>query len=292
MKMQYLGGGLGNQILQYIFARYVERRCPQQYVVLDDTYFFTDRVPHNGYELENIFGIKANLLSQLIGKDIWEKLVSLRQKEVFIPQVLLHAGIPFVVASQLQYTNFFHGITILQDEITPAIWNLPYSNVYYYDYWFDRYWFEQDREENLKELAFPKLEDKKNCEYAEQIQKGVSVGIHVRRGDFVDLGWAAPSADFKKSCKCVLDVYPNAQFFVFTNDLVWCQENARDLGFNLAENTVYVTGNSGKKSYIDMQLLSMCRGIIRPAQSSFSQVAAWLDQNLEIELKVGETFYE
>ena len=83
----------------------------------------------------------------------------------------------------------------------------------------------------------------------------------------------------------MLDEYPDAKFFVFSDDLAWCRRNADKMGLNLAGETVYIAGNEGEKSYIDMQLLSMCKGMIRSRDSSFSQVAGWLNKDLRFEIR-------
>lgn len=288
MRIQFLGGGLANQIRQYVFVRYAERCFPEEKWLFDDTFFFTTVYP---YELEKAFGIKPNLMSTYFDADTWKNILRQREKEVSMPQILLNAGIPVVLVQENPQWMYSDGIRILHHGFDPNIISLPYKNVYYHVYGIEDQWFRAYQEENRSEFVFPALKDTANQVYAEQICSCMSIGIHVRRGDFVKLGWAAPNADFEKSCRHVLDIYPNARFFIFSDDLEWCRRNAKELGFDLAAHTVYVAGNSGEKSYIDMQLLSMCRGIIRPEQSSFSQVAAWLDRNLEIELKIGEIFY-
>lgn len=293
MKLQYLAYGLGNQILQYVFARYVERRSPQQPVIFDDTFFYIrDPVPHNGFELESVFGLHLHQLSHYLDYDTWDILLSLKKKGIFLPQVLLDAGMPIAVASQAIDLSFFRGITITRNEITSEIWKLPFHNIYYYDWWFDSYWFEADKKENLAELTFPTLKDNRNLEYAEKIQNNFSVGIHVRRSDFVKYGWAVPEGEYLRACKSVLAQNPDAWFFIFSDEVDWCRSNAMHLGFNLSAHTIYVEGNVLGKNYIDMQLLSMCYGIIRPGLSTFSKVAAYLNRNLSFDIELGENILE
>ncbi len=75
MKIQYLNGGLANQIFQYIFVRYAQLSFPEQDIwYLDDSFFFINQV-HNGYELEHIFRLKPNLLSKYFDSDICNQLL-------------------------------------------------------------------------------------------------------------------------------------------------------------------------------------------------------------------------
>ena len=60
----------------------------------------------------------------------------------------------------------------------------------------------------------------------------------------------------------------------------WCKENESKLGLNLSGQTVYVEGNVDGKNYIDLQLLSMCQGMIM-SNSSFCYLAALMDRQLQ-----------
>ena len=168
----------------------------------------------------------------------------------------------------------------------PAYVTLPRENVYYHCNWSKKDWFMSYREENLVELAFPSLPDNRNIEYADMIANSFSVGIHVRRGDFLPEGFDLPSECNYPVCAEIVSQHRNTQFFVFSDDIPWCKENQKEMGLDLAAKTTYVSGNVGKNSYIDMQLLSMCRGIVRNELSSFSQVAGWLNRSLQFEVKL------
>ena len=292
MNIQLMSGGLANQIRQYVFVRYVERRNPEQIWIFDDTYFFQDDVPHNGYELESVFGLQVNLASRYFPKDVWDGIVRLSKQGAFLPQILLNAGLPVVLEESTTGHGFFHGETVshIPGEYTSEVWTYPYSNMYYFDYWIEDDWFHQDREENLKELCFPALTDAPNLRYASWIEESMSVGIHIRRGGFVDNGWAVSEQEYLCACQKTLARFPEAHFFVFSDELDWCKAHAEEMGLNLADRTIYVEGNDQGKNYIDMQLMSMCRGIIRPDQSSFSQVAAWLNCNLKFETKLEKIY--
>lgn len=66
MKIQYLNGGLANQVFQYIFVRYAELTYPDCGLwIFDDSFFFTTHV-HNGYELDKVFN-KAIVLNRMYG---------------------------------------------------------------------------------------------------------------------------------------------------------------------------------------------------------------------------------
>lgn len=306
MRIQYLECGLASQMRQYVFARYAERKHPGERWFFDDSDAFV-RNGHNGYELERIFGIKARMLSDCFNKQTWEHIIVrrrnalLQQKKagipfqnrtgIILPQILLEKGVPItLVRSSKALGNefWFDGDIIYTSGFDPEILELPYRNIYYYTYPAKRTWFEEFREENLLEFTFPRLLDETNQRFADMLNTSYSVGIHVRRGDFLlpEINRAVPNENYKIACQQVMEEHPSAHFFIFSDDLEWCRANEKELGFDLSQSTTYVAGNTGKNSYIDMQLLSMCKGMIRNARSAFSQVAGWLNPNLEFEIKL------
>lgn len=307
MRIQYMECGLASQIRQYVFVRFAQRTRPQIRWFFDDSDAYV-RKAHNGYELERIFGVNICLLSRCFNKKTWEKILEerteglLRQKAAgipvgksagtILPQILLEMGVPIVLVEGKRYDWWpayrFDGEIISTSGFRPEIIDLPYPNIYYYTFPAKKDWFSRFKEENLSELAFPQLRDRVNLQYEEAIQSNYSVGIHVRRGDFLlpPFNRGVSSKLYNTACKQVMEEHPAARFFVFSDDLDWCRANEEELGFNLAGQTTYISGNTGENSYIDMQLLSLCQGIIRNAESSFSQVAGWLDRNLQFEIKL------
>ena len=64
MRMVMIGGGLGNQISQYVFKRYIELNTGETCFFDDMPYFgIEEYAKHNGYELERVFGIQAKRVS-------------------------------------------------------------------------------------------------------------------------------------------------------------------------------------------------------------------------------------
>ena len=295
MRIQMLCGGLGSQIWHYSFVRFAERSNPEEKWLFDDSYFYTyDHVSMNFYRMEDVFGLKLNLLSNHYDECEWQEIIRLRKTGLSMPQILFDRGIPLVMVEGCPEDTRepFSGAIVEARKngklgFDPALVKLPYENIYYHADWARKDYFMAFREENKAEMPFPKLTSAQNMECAEKIKNSRSVGIHVRRGDFIWLGRDLGAGKYRDACKNVVERYPDAHFFVFSDDLEWCKANADAAGFNLANHTTFIYGNSDKKkNYIDMQLLSMCRGMIRNAESSFSQVAGWFNDNLEFEIKI------
>lgn len=142
------------------------------------------------------------------------------------------------------------------------------------------------------------LEDRVE-EYAGQIKRKESVGIHIRRGDYLEAeqvyGGICTEAYYDGAVAYMLEKYPNACFFVFTNDAEWAEEWCRkkeaelrgkaaaDQGGAASEGTerfTVIKGTSEETGYIDLMLMSGCRHHII-ANSSFSWWGAWLASSPE-----------
>lgn len=286
MKIQFLNGGLANQVFQYIFLRYAELYNPQtEPCFLDDSFFFVNNV-HNGYELEKVFGIKANLLSKAFDEDVWEEFITRKKQGISIPQTLKDFGtdiIMYAETSNHKHFNPFDGkiYTLYNaNEFHPELTRINYPNIYYHGYWINKNWLESYKDIILKELTFPAITLPSALNYANQIVSESAVAVHIRRGDYVDIGWDLGLDYYKNTVAKVAEQYSNFTLFVFSDDLEWCREHAKELGFDRVPQIVYVSGNTGENSYIDMQLMSMCEGMII-SNSAFSYLAALMNKKLK-----------
>ena len=281
MKVQFLNGGLANQAFQYIFTRYYELSHPGEVMYLDDSYFALNTV-HNGYELEKVFGIKPHMLSECFDRDVWEFILEEKRAGKSVPQTLCENGIEMYMISEVgeghnQFNPFTGKVFSLPcNEYFPEILENQ-GDIYYHGYWINKNWFAKYRDVFLEEFRFPEIEDERNREYYEIIVNSQSVSLHIRRGDYVDLGWAYDTEYYGRLVHQFVEKYgAKWQAFVFSDDITWCKENKEALGLNVFENAVFIEGNVQGKNYIDMQLMSRCKGMIL-SNSAFCYLAALLN---------------
>lgn len=285
MKIQYLNGGLANQIFQYIFVRYAQlSSTDQDGWVLDDSFFFLNQV-HNGYELEKVFNLKPNLLSQYFDPDIWDQLIKEKRNGGSIPQSFKNLGFNIIMITEFENYcehNPFDGqiYSVPGNTFVPDITKIDNEFVYYHGYWLHPDWFNSYHEILKKELSFPPLTDEQNCFYANQILSTKSVAVHIRRGDYVKIGWASDTGYYLDKIKEVLAQHPDASFYIFSDDILWCRQNQEALGLNLSENVIYIEGNTQGRNYIDLQLMSMCQ-IMIINRSAFGYLAMLLNDRLD-----------
>ena len=96
-----------------------------------------------------------------------------------------------------------------------------------------------------------------------------SVGMHVRRGDYLanqDRFPVLPPSYYDAAIQRLGDNY---KFYIFSDDPEWCRSHWHDKGYEI------IKGNSPVE---DLYLMSLCRNIVI-ANSSFSWWAAWLDDD-------------
>ena len=101
-----------------------------------------------------------------------------------------------------------------------------------------------------------------------------SVAIHVRRGDYVKIGWCIPMEYYHKAVDMILEKHPNATFYVFSDDLEWVKDNLK----MDEKSVVYVAHNQKIKPFEDIWLMSKCNANII-ANSTFSWWGAYLNQH-------------
>lgn len=283
MKIQFLNGGLANQAFQYIFARHYALSHPGEVMYLDDSYFALHTV-HNGYELEKVFGIKAPMLSECFTEDVWAFMLEEKKKGKSIPQILEENGLPIYMVTEVgeEYRRFnpFEGTVYAApyNQYMPEVQNLS-DNVYYHGYWINRSWFMAYQRVFLQEFQFPEITEEKNLEYAYQINSSRSAAFHVRRGDYVTLNWAFDTKTHRMLVEKFRELAPGDwRMFVFSDDIPWCRENAEEMGLGHFREVTYVEGNTQGMNYRDLQLMSMCKGMILSG-SIFCYLAALFNPN-------------
>ncbi len=282
MKIQFLNGGLANQAFQYIFARHYELAHPGEVMYLDDSYFALNTV-HNGYELGKVFGVTPHMLSECFDEEVWSYILEQKRQGKSVPQILCENGIGMYMLSEVgeEYKSFNpfsgHVINTATNLCQPKVQELP-GDVYYHGYWINKWWFRRFEEVFLRELTFPKIEDEKNAEYAKNILATDSLAIHVRRGDYVTLGLALQAEQYRSWIAQFLDCFEGDwEGYVFSDDIAWCRKNAETLGLTQLRRVTYVEGNVRGENYRDMQLMSLCRGMIL-SNSAFCYLAAQLSR--------------
>ena len=242
-------GGLGNQM--FLYGLYYSFQKKGINTKIDLSHYATEK-NHNGYELEKVFSFKiksANQTENFIYSKISKLLHLLTQrpyKEKFLDQYIYNEKV-----SQIRF-GYLRG------------------------YWQSEKYFLDFSNHLRNEFTFPPLIDEKNIEIENQIRSTNAVSIHIRRGDYLLSGRkiALDLKYYQRAMEYIHHKITNPVFYVFSDDIKWVKEN-----FNNQHITL-INWNTGNNSYIDMQLMSLCKHNII-ANSSFSWWGAWLNKYSE-----------
>ena len=255
MKVVKILGGLGNQMFQYAFYLALANKYNNVKIDISD---FRNYELHNGLELENVFDIKLQKASR------------------FITELLDPSYRAWGYRKLRRILNLKNTLAVEQNffSFDKHILNDPKSRIYW-GYWQNTKYFEHLANKIRKCFMFKKPLTGKNEQIAEIISCCESVSIHIRRGDYIGhdlLGGICDLDYYKQAISVIENSVSTPNFFIFSNDIEWCEENLN------IKDAHYISWNKNNDSYIDMQLMSLCKHNII-ANSSFSWWGAWLNSN-------------
>jgi hypothetical protein len=250
-----LKGGLGNQMFQYATGRMLSQKTSTA-LLLDTSWFLEPKSDINrNFDLD-----KLNITS----------------KEVAYKSKIIESLTRFFNQKILNKHYFDFEPELLKNSEEKIIQN---KNVYLDGYFQTEKNFSEIREILLQELSLK--EEFKSPEFKElqtEIQNNNSVGIHIRRGDYIK----NPSVT-KYHGICSVSYYKTAietikskttapVLYFFSDDPKWVSEN-----FELNENAKIIS-DQNLSAPEELFLMSSCKHNII-ANSTFSWWAAWLNQN-------------
>lgn len=255
-------GGLGNQMFQYAFARALEIKTGVNPVF--DMSFFEKKYARP-YEL-NIFGLNVPKVEDLATKlklsIIWKLKKKLHNKKFL--------GLNFYSEPHFEFDE-----NLLKLE----------PNTYIEGFFQSEKYFSTISSQLREELQFVNEPDEKNLGLIQKIAMTNSISLHIRRGDYVqkkryqDVYATCSLEYYQRGVDYIVKNAPKPSIlptlFIFSDDIEWVKEN-----LNLPYESVYVSHNTGEKSFEDMRLMSLCKHNI-VANSSFSWWGAWLNNNKE-----------
>lgn len=223
---------------------------------------------HNGLEIDHVFGLDLPMasdeeLGQLIG---WSR------KPPFIRRVFGNRRLSWLAGNRFlsEPGNNYWASLHLHARL----------GGYLHGNWQSEAYFAGHAERIRSDFTFFQNIHGTNLKIVEAIDRCNSISVHIRRGDYLTnvksnavLGTCS-SEYYTTAIGSLMRRYPDARLFAFSDDLDWV---ARILQPKYP-NMVIVEHNTGRNSYIDMRLMSLCRHHII-ANSTFSWWGAWLNLN-------------
>lgn len=273
MKIVNIIGGLGNQMFQYAFALALKKANADERVYIDTShynYLFIKKYKtsnlHNGFELYRLF---PNVC--IPRASAW----NLIRLTYYVPNYMLSRMVRKIMPRRKsEYVAPIDESQTFRHEL------INYKgDMYYEGYWQAASYFANCKEEVMEAFAHPQP-NPYNKELIKEISESQSVGIHIRRGNYLLLQRYSGICEidyYRKAIERIMEIRKEYHFFIFSNDMKWCDENIVPLLNGM--NVTLVTGNAGTDSCWDMFLMTYCHDLII-ANSSFSWWGAFLNKSV------------
>lgn len=264
-----LSDGLGNQMFQYAYAKYLSYKTGDDKILLN-TYKFRNN-KFRSFSLgacnlpKNVVVQKGlvNLLSFYKGVLKFKVLTKIRKSDPTDYETWAKSGV-FYCRDIYGYTPYC-GINKKEKFVKGFFQSAEYL---------------PEIKINLqKELKIKTPPSARNAEMIEKIKKCNSVCLHIRRGDYLNEEWKnLQVCDYKYYVKAITKIcekVENPKFFVFSNtsdDIRWIKEN-----YNFGDiNIEYVELNN--PDYEEIRLMYTCKHFVL-SNSTFSWWAQYLSEN-------------
>lgn len=271
MKIVRVSGGIGNQLFQYAFGR-ATAELTSDNVYFDISWFDTYdryqlRLPEFGLEpaiatRDQIFDIfPLGDLGMRAGKQLSQRL-------------------PTLASTMLNYTKERHPDSFAIGLDIPRWWTYhpaiqeSSGDMYYDGYWQCEAYFSNITNELQRDLSIDLPTSDEVQRLIEMIERGPSISVHFRRGDYVDTGNQLPLEYYYAAISRMEERHDDCTFFLFSDDIDWVKDE-----FELGTNTSYTFVDTDSP-ISDMALMSRCDHHII-ANSTFSWWGAWLNSDQE-----------
>ena len=255
-----LSGGLCNQMFQY--ALYCRLQELGKCVKIDDKRGFIGDPNGRLPRLREVFGIDYDVASEKEIKDMLDShkdVISIAKRKLFGRKSKRYQ----------EQDGLYDEKVLLGDDI------------YLDGYWQSEKYF--DSEKTISRLKSEFSFEEKNIlvnpdtiELLERIDNTESVSVHIRRGDYLNPGTVenhggiCTDAYYKRAMEYMLEKKPEAEFYLFSNDIEWVKKQ----DFGEKSHVVEIEEESGDVA--ELFLMSRCHNHIL-ANSSFSWWSAWIN---------------
>lgn len=190
-----------------------------------------------------------------------------------------------VVFNKIRKINAVGFKTKLYSEKAPTVYDPCVLNItrdtYYKGNWQSEKYFIKYRKE-LLDILTPKEERSISVRrICAEMQQSNSVAVHIRRGDYVEIGCQLNMEYYNKAICMMKSMITEGKvvFYIFSDDMDFCKNYFAELGNAVAGSIEfrYPKYTSDDYTLDDLLLMSNCHHMIM-ANSSYSWWAAWLNK--------------
>jgi len=255
-------GGLGNQMFQYALSIALNQKGKKTQISFSK---FLYEYHHNGFNLGQAFNLKLPFPLNLLNFFLLRGEAFYKNKPLaFMLRRLvgLYHRKRYSVYGEPQEFIYDKNLVHQQSSLLVGVWQVES-------------YFKDIKNLIEREFVFKKPGDKINLALIEKINNCNSVSIHIRRGDTLasnnPFGFINYTSYYHNALDYADKNIESPYYFVFSDDMQWVKENLK------ITHCTYVDNNTGKNSYVDMYLMSLCKHNLI-ANSTFSWWGAWLNK--------------
>jgi len=258
-----LSGGLGNQMFQYAYGRSLALR------------------------LNKVIYFDAGLYAQKI-KVVDQRIMKLEKFPKISLSLMESSGILFSRLPHffrrliLKYSilRYLFNINLIKEGREINLERIGKNNkINYFDgTWFSFHHFDDFAGEIANVFTFSEEIKAANSDILNEINKSSAYFVHIRRGDYIKLGWDLKSDYYKKAILALNKRENSIKLFVFSDDISWVKDNMKFLN---DYNIRFITCSGNDADLEELLIMSRCKGGII-ANSTFSWWAAWLSGSRKI----------
>lgn len=261
MLRSVIQAGFGNQLFQYATA-YALAKEKNQSLELDVSWFsWINNQKNQTFRVNNLD--KLNLDCNTFVDNGYSKY-RLLTKFKFLKNTKVNGKkVPFILENMMACRE---NQSYLFDKITKngAVLYGFWQNIDY----FDKYKIDLKRQftpnYELDTIVNQRLNEIDNC---------ISIGVHIRRGDFVSLGWDKGADYYNKGINWFEENFKDCKFFIVSDDTKWVKGN-----FSNRKNVIIIDLDTKNKDIDEFFLLSSCKHQLI-SESTFGWWAAYLNVN-------------
>lgn len=144
----------------------------------------------------------------------------------------------------------------------------------------------EDLRLNYYSPIFDNLHLKSNTLFLEKFRTLVgrreNIAVHIRCGDYIDLGWNDDIDNYKNAIGYILSEKPDAKVFLFSNDIEYVKKS-----FGGHKNFFFMDHHNGALGDLEeFFCMSMCQHVILSSSSGFGRYAAFLGKRNNKNIKI------
>jgi hypothetical protein len=258
-------GGLGNQMFQYAVGRSISLKLNLE---LKFDLSFYDNCTDRKYDL-NKFRIFNTSATNSEIENISTSSLSIKKILKF---KILRKPIPLYLGPVIRERMFNYDQNILK---------IRGKKFYLDGYWQSEKYFSEYKKQLHHDFTLLKIENMAYLKLKNEILNCNSVGVHIRRGDYVNnpitnkFHGVCSEQYYYSAIESLKYRFKNPVLFVFSDDLHWVKTN---LDFSLP--VYYIDNHYNLTPNEEILLMSSCRHNII-SNSSFSWWGAWLNENID-----------